>query len=97
MRKGKMLGPLQGIDFSPLFTMGKSLPHRPLFFEHQGNKAIIMPPWKAVAKNGTSWELYPYPQDRTEQDNKAGEYRQEVRRLKELYLDWAKSNKVQNK
>ena len=44
---------------------------RPIFFEHEGNRAVRYGRWKLVATAGGSWELYDMNADRTENFNLA--------------------------
>ena len=63
---------------------------RPLFWEHQGNKAIRLGNWKAVAPRRQSWELYDLARDRTETENLADKHPEKVQQLAALWNDWAK-------
>jgi arylsulfatase len=44
---------------------------QPLFWEHEGNRAVRDGKWKLVAKENQPWELYDMERDRTEQHNLA--------------------------
>lgn len=61
--------PMEGMSLMPAFA-GEPL-HRvkPLFWEHEGNRAVRSGPWKAVMKFKGEWELYHIDADRTEQNN----------------------------
>ena len=60
---------MEGKSLVPVFG-GKDLPDRPLFWEHEGNRAVRVGDWKLVAKgrNGP-WELYNLKSDRSELKN----------------------------
>ena len=64
-------------------------PERPLFWEHQGNKAVRVGDWKAVAPNGGRWELYNLAEDRTETWNVAETHAEKTRELATLWRAWA--------
>ncbi|MEX0819071.1 MAG: arylsulfatase, partial [Pirellulaceae bacterium] len=64
-------------------------PGRPLFWEHQGNKAVRVGDWKAVAPNGERWELYNLVEDRTEMQNVAGKHPEKTRELAARWRGWA--------
>ncbi|MEM9282289.1 MAG: arylsulfatase [Verrucomicrobiota bacterium] len=60
----------EGISLAPAFS-GKALERgSPLFFEHEGNRAVRDGRWKLVAKGVRgAWELYDVEADRTESNN----------------------------
>jgi len=63
-----------------------SITDHTLFWEHEGNRAIRVGDWKAVAKGpGAKWELYNMATDRVESRDLAAH---EVDRLKELVSKW---------
>ncbi|MEM7015085.1 MAG: arylsulfatase [Verrucomicrobiota bacterium] len=89
------LAPLAGISLLPLFE-NQQLPERPLFFEHEGNRAIRQGNWKLVWTNYTKeWELYNIADDRSELNNLAAANPERVQEMERLWLEWAKENFVQ--
>lgn len=61
--------PLEGVSLKPAFS-GKSLNRKqPLFWEHEGNRAIRDGDWKLVSKENNPWELYNLKMDRSETHN----------------------------
>lgn len=62
---------------------------RPLFWEHQGNKAVRVGDWKAVAPHGQEWELYNLADDRTETRNLAEKRPDKTRELAAIWQTWA--------
>lgn len=84
--RGEPVTPLEGRSLKPAFTN----PHttrEPIFWEHEGNRALRDGPWKLVAKNPTGpWELYHLDRDRTEQHNLAD---REPARVKDLATRWS--------
>ena len=63
---------------------------QPIFWEHEGNKAVREGKWKLVQKWRGPWELYDIEADRTEQINRIGEEPELARRLEAAWKDWAK-------
>jgi arylsulfatase len=87
--------PVEGVSLSPAFsgqTLGRG---KPIFFEHEGNRAVRSGPWKLVAKgvNG-KWELYNISKDRTEMNNLAEQHPDRVRSMAAQYDTWAKERGV---
>jgi arylsulfatase len=63
--------PMAGVSLVPAFN-GKSLDRKnPIFWEHEGNRAVRDGKWKLVAKENKPWELYDMERDRTETNNLA--------------------------
>lgn len=69
---------------------GRKQRQRPLFWEHEGNRAVREGDWKLVSRYPGDWELYNLREDRTEMTNLAGREAERVARMKRLYEDWAK-------
>jgi arylsulfatase len=88
--KGQPIQPLEGQSLLPIF-LGREREHpKPIFWEHEGNRAVRLGQWKLVARNGDDWELYNLESDRTEQNNLARTRPEKVKELSELYDAWAK-------
>ena len=64
---GQKIQPMEGCSLVPAFA-GKPLERKaPLFWEHEGNRAMRDGKWKLVAKRPDGpWELYDMEADRTE-------------------------------
>jgi arylsulfatase len=68
---GKPITPLEGASLRPAFE-GKDIARkRPLFWEHEGNRAVREGQWKLVALEGKPWRLFDLNADRTEQHDLA--------------------------
>ena len=68
--QGNATKSVEGVSLKPAFD-GSSLERgNPIYFEHEGNRAVRDGQWKLVAKgvNG-AWELYDMEADRTESTN----------------------------
>ena len=75
----------EGVSLRPAFE-GKSIERKqPIFWEHEGNKAIRDGKWKLVAKHNRPWELYDIDADRVESNDLSVK---EPTRAKELALAW---------
>lgn len=84
-----LIQPLQGSSLLPILE-GKDRPHpQPIFWEHEGNRAVRLEQWKLVARQGQPWELYDTIADRTEQNNLAKTNPEKVKKLASLYNAWA--------
>ncbi|MEI7733137.1 MAG: arylsulfatase [Verrucomicrobiota bacterium] len=63
---------------------------RPLFFEHEGNRAVRAGKWKLVSLAGQPWELYDMEADRVELQDRAAQEPARVKELAALWDAWAK-------
>lgn len=64
---GETIQPLEGVSLLPAFRGEALLRPHPIFWEHEGNRALREGKWKLVAKGpGGAWELYDTQRDRTE-------------------------------
>jgi arylsulfatase A-like enzyme len=86
--KGHEILPAEGRSLIPIFQ-GKTREIRPLFWEHEGNRAMRLGQWKIVSRYPEDWELYDTETDRTELTNLAKTYPDEVKRMSALYQAWA--------
>ena len=62
----------------------------PIFWEHEGNRAVRLGHWKLVAREKKDWELYDVESDRTEQKNLAEAQPDRVKAMAAMYDAWAK-------
>ena len=81
---------MEGISLLPAFN-GKPLTRRqPLFWEHEGNRAVREGKWKLVAKENQPWELYDMDKDRSEVSDLAASNPKKVRELARQWDAFAK-------
>ncbi|MBN2021462.1 MAG: arylsulfatase [Pirellulales bacterium] len=87
---GNKILPMEGVSLRPAFE-GKPLARRePIFWEHEGNKAVRDGKWKLVQKWRGPWELYDMEADRTEQHDLATDHPDIVARLESAWTAWQK-------
>ena len=92
--KGRPVAPNAGTSLLPVFK-GKTMLPRPLYFEHEGNRAIRLGDWKCLWANYTKgWELYNIRTDRPETKNLASKYPGKVKTLAKMWENWAEANYV---
>ena len=92
--KGNAIIPMQGVSLKPALK-GKSLGRKkPLFWEHEGNKAVRDGKWKLTQKWRGDWELYDMEADRTESHNVIGEHPDLAERLEAAWKKWADASFV---
>jgi len=87
--KGNDILPMEGMSFLPLM-LGKSMDRStPLYWEHEGNRAMLNGEWKIVSNVKEPWQLYNLRTDRTETKNVALENPEIVSSMVAKYNIWA--------
>jgi len=88
-RNGQKIAPMEGVSLRPALT-GKPLRRpQPIFWEHEGNRAVRDGKWKIVAKENKPWELYDIEADRTEMNDLAAKHADKVKELAAEWDAWA--------
>lgn len=82
---GHNIQPMEGVSLMPAIDGQKLHRTHPIYFEHEGNRALRRDKWKLVMKHQEPWELYDIDADRTEQRNLIDD---ESDLAKELIADW---------
>jgi arylsulfatase len=88
-RNGRAVTPLEGESFLRRLRGGTWRREWPIFFEHEGNRAVRDGRWKLVAPHRGPWELYDMQADRTELADLAAKDKPRVERLSAEYDRWA--------
>jgi arylsulfatase A-like enzyme len=85
---------MQGVSLRPAFE-GKPLARtQPLFWEHEGNKAVRDGKWKLVLCHRQPWQPFDMEADRTEQRDLIGQHPEMAARLEAAWDDWARRTHV---
>ncbi|MEI6636037.1 MAG: sulfatase/phosphatase domain-containing protein, partial [Planctomycetota bacterium] len=92
--RGHHILPCEGTSLVPAFAGQPIHRWKPIFWEHEGNKAIRSGRWKAVLKHGGPWELYDMEADRTELRDLATERTAVRDLLVNQWTEWAASSFV---
>jgi arylsulfatase A-like enzyme len=80
--------PLEGVSLVPTFDQTVT-DRKPIFWEHEGNRAVRFGIWKLVAKHNEPWELYDLSSDRCEEHNLANSQPEKLTELRKLYDEYA--------
>jgi arylsulfatase A-like enzyme len=91
---GQPITPEQGVSLVPAFSGKKITRTQPIFWEHEGNRAILADPWKLVAVNAQPWRLYNIVTDRTEQHDLAAAQPDRVKAMAAQWQHWAAASNV---
>ena len=88
-RSGEKIKAMEGASLVPAFKGSSMNRKQPLFWEHEGNRAVRAGNWKLVGKENQPWELYEMSKDRSEVDDLAQKYPDRVRELSSAWDSWA--------
>jgi arylsulfatase len=81
--------PVEGVSLLPAFNGERVERGKPLFWEHEGNRAVRDGKWKLVSRFPQDWELYDLDADPTETKNLAAENPDKVKELAALHEAWS--------
>ena len=93
---GHAIKPMEGESLVPSFRDASWARERPIFWEHEGNRAMRNGPWKMVAEYPGAWELYNISDDRTELNDRADGEKDRIRSMTREYDAWAERIGVVN-
>ncbi|MGB0355941.1 MAG: arylsulfatase [Opitutales bacterium] len=88
--KGQKIVPMQGVSLKPTFS-GKAIKREdPIYWEHEGNRAIRIGKWKLVAKGANgAWQLYDLDADRSELNDLSEKHPQRAKEMADQWEAWA--------
>jgi arylsulfatase len=92
--KGQAIQPMEGVSLRPAFAGGRINRARPIFWEHEGNRAIRSGRWKLVSRSPDGWELYDMTADRAEGTDLAARHPDVVKKLEAEWDAWAQRASV---
>ena len=87
--KGHRILPMEGVSLQPAFSGQPVSRKNPIYWEHEGNRAIRDGQWKLVMKYCGVWELYDLVADRTERNNVIAKHPDIAKRLQADWEAWA--------
>ena len=82
---GNAILPAEGTSLAPLFAGGTVTRGQPLYWAHEGNRAVRDGRWKAVKRLGYPWQIFDMDADRTERSDLA---QTQSSRLATMSADW---------
>ncbi|MDG3006038.1 arylsulfatase [Paludisphaera mucosa] len=86
---GRPIKPREGVSLRPAFQgepLGRT---QPLFWEHEGNRAVRDGDWKLVARANEPWELYNIAEDRSELHDLAAKHPDRAKALADAWDAYA--------
>jgi len=92
---GRELTPMEGISLKPLFGGEKINRKNPIFWEHEGNRAVRDGDWKLVStydysrKQFNNWELYDLSTDRSELNDLSSSQPEKAGEMIRLFESWS--------
>ena len=87
---GLLITPMQGVSLRPAFVGRPLRRTQPIYWEHEGNRALRDGKWKLVARGHDGpWELYDIKADRTELNDLATTHSQRVSEMARQWEAWA--------
>ena len=92
--EGQVIQPMEGVSLRPALEGRAFARTQPLFWEHEGNRAVRSGKWKLVSTYPDAWELYDMSTDRVERNDQAASHPDLVRTLAAEWDAWAKRANV---
>ena len=89
-KDGKKIIPMEGTSLAPILSGNAIQRGKPIYWEHEGNRAVRDGKWKLVAKGVKGpWELYDMVADRTESNNLMTQQPERAATMIAQYDTWA--------
>ncbi len=92
--KGQLIQPMEGVSLRPALAGRPLTRTQPIFWEHEGNRAVRSGNLKLVSTYPGGWELYDMSADRAEANDLAARHPDIVRTLAAEWDAWAKRANV---
>lgn len=92
---GNQITPMEGVSLKNAFSGKKMKREQPIFWEHEGNRAMRDGDWKLVSqynygqKKFMDWELYNLKTDRSELNDLSAEQADRKKQMIQEYENWA--------
>jgi arylsulfatase A-like enzyme len=93
--RGQAIQPMEGVSLVPALRGMPIERDEPIFFYHEGNRAVRSGKWKLVMRCQGSWELYDMETDRTECHNLIDDQPELAKQLIAQWQAWAKRSDVE--
>lgn len=96
-RGGSAILPMEGVSLKPAFGADESASlgrKTPIFWEHEGNKAVRDGKWKLVQRHKLAWQLFDMDADRTEQHDLIKEQPEIAKKMEAQWTAWAERSFV---
>ena len=87
--KGNSIKPMESNSLKPILDGQIREQTNPIYWEHEGGRAVRLGDWKLVSLKGGSWQLFNMATDLSETKNVAVENPEKVTELKTLWNAWA--------
>jgi len=87
--KGNEIIPLESQSIKPILD-GKTRVQEPIYWEHEGGRAVRVGNWRLVSLKNADWQLFDMANDLSETKNVATVHPGKVNELKELWNTWAR-------
>ncbi len=97
---GHDIAPLPGKSLLSILKGEKNFAERPLYWEHEANRAVRFGKWKLVSRASKikpfmgPWELYDITADRSETNDLSKSQPAKVKELEAMWNNWAINNQV---
>ncbi len=86
---GNVIEPMQGVSLRPGLVGNPLVRKEPIFWEHEGNKAVRDGKWKLVLRHRQPWQLFDMEADRTELHDLGQQQPERLVKLEAAWNAWA--------
>jgi len=85
--QGRPVPAAPGKSLLPSFASEPAVPREPIWWLHEGNRALRVGVWKIVSTKNAEWELYDLENDRAESKNLS---KSQPDRLRSMAAEWTR-------